>query len=40
MAIDKSRSKKAGQVIDPNMESDLVASKAIKSIEVDGDNGW
>ncbi|MFT5220949.1 MAG: ATP-binding protein involved in chromosome partitioning [Gammaproteobacteria bacterium] len=29
---------KLGQIIDPNMESDLVTSKAVKSIEADGDN--
>lgn len=39
MAIDKSQIEtKLGQVIDPNMETDLVSSKAVKSIEQDGDN--
>ena len=39
MAIDKSQIEtKLGEIQDPNMEADLVASKAIKSIEQDGDN--
>ncbi len=39
MAMDKSQIEtKLGQVIDPNMETDLVSSKAVKSIEQDGDN--
>ncbi len=39
MAIEKSQIEtKLGQVIDPNMETDLVSSKAVKSIEADGDN--
>ena len=39
MAVDKSQIEtKLGQVIDPNMETDLVSSKAVKSIEQDGDN--
>ncbi len=39
MANDKSQIEmKLGQVIDPNMETDLVSSKAVKSIEQDGDN--
>ncbi|MDH3859971.1 MAG: iron-sulfur cluster assembly protein, partial [Gammaproteobacteria bacterium] len=39
MAIDKSQIEtKLGEIQDPNMEADLVASKAVKSIEQDGDN--
>jgi ATP-binding protein involved in chromosome partitioning len=39
MAIDKSQIEtRLGQIIDPNMEADLVASKAVKSITQDGDN--
>jgi len=39
MAVDKSQIEtKLGQVIDPNMETDLVSSKAVKSIEQNGDN--
>ena len=39
MATDKSQIEaKLAQVIDSNMESDLVSSKAVKSIEQDGDN--
>jgi ATP-binding protein involved in chromosome partitioning len=39
MAIDKSQIEtKLGQIVDPNMETDLVSSKAVKSIEQDGDN--
>jgi ATP-binding protein involved in chromosome partitioning len=39
MAMDKSQIEaKLGQVQDPNMETDLVTSKAVKSIEQDGDN--
>ena len=39
MPIDKSQIEaKLGQVIDPNMETDLVTSKAVKSIEQVGDN--
>ncbi len=39
MAIDKSQIEaKLGQIIDPNMETDLVASKAVKSVEQEGDN--
>src|SRR5210317_892358 len=38
MAIDKSQIEaKLGQIIDPNMETDLVSSKAVKSIELVGD---
>ena len=38
MAIDKSEIEaKLGQLIDPNMDSDLMSSKAVKSIEQDGD---
>ncbi len=38
MAIDKSEIEaKLGQLIDPNMDSDLISSKAVKSIEQDGD---
>ncbi len=38
MAIDKSQIEaKLGQIIDPNSESDLVSSKAVKSIELEGD---
>ena len=40
MAIEKSDIEaKLGTVIDPNMETDLVSSKSVKSIEADGD-GW
>ena len=39
MAIDKSQIEaKLAQVVDPNVETDLVASKAVKSVEQDGDN--
>jgi len=39
MAISKSDiEQKLGQVIDPHMETDLVSSKSVKSIEQDGDN--
>ena len=39
MAISKSDIESAlGQLHDPNMEADLVSSKAVKSIEADGDN--
>ena len=39
MAIDKSQIEtKLGEIIDPNMETDLVESKAIRSIEQEGDN--
>ena len=39
MAINKSEIEaKLGQVIDPNMESDLVSSKAVKSVEAVGEN--
>ena len=39
MALEKSDIEaKLAQCIDPNMDSDLVASKAVKSIEADGDN--
>jgi ATP-binding protein involved in chromosome partitioning len=39
MAIDKAQIEaKLAQVIDPNMEADLVASKAVKSVEQDGNN--
>ena len=39
MAIDKSQIEtKLAQVIDPNMEADLVASKAVKSVAQDGEN--
>ena len=38
MAIEKSDIEaKLGTVIDPNMETDLVSSKSVKSIEADGD---
>jgi ATP-binding protein involved in chromosome partitioning len=38
MAIDKAQIEaKLGQIIDPNMEADLVSSKAVKSIELVGD---
>ena len=38
MAIDKAQIEaQLGQIIDPNMESDLVSSKAVKSIELVGD---
>jgi len=38
MAIDKSQIEaKLGQIIDPNMETDLVTSKAVKSIDLVGD---
>ncbi|MCP4874598.1 MAG: iron-sulfur cluster carrier protein ApbC [Gammaproteobacteria bacterium] len=38
MAIDKSQIEmKLGQIIDPNMEADLITSKAVKSVEQDGD---
>ncbi len=40
MAIDKAQiESKLQQVIDPNMDTDLVSSKSVKSIEQDGD-GW
>jgi ATP-binding protein involved in chromosome partitioning len=40
LAIDKSQiEKRLGEIIDPNMETDLVSSKTVKSIEQDGD-GW
>jgi ATP-binding protein involved in chromosome partitioning len=40
MAIEKSDIEaKLAQFIDPNMETDLVSSKSVKSIEADGD-GW
>ncbi|TNF88382.1 MAG: DUF59 domain-containing protein, partial [Gammaproteobacteria bacterium] len=39
MATDKSQIEaKLGQIIDPNMESDLISNKSVKSIEQDGDN--
>ena len=39
MAISKSDiEQKLGQIIDPNMETDLVSSKSVKAIEQDGDN--
>jgi ATP-binding protein involved in chromosome partitioning len=39
MAIDKSQIEAVlGGIVDPNMESDLVSSKAVKSIEQDGAN--
>jgi ATP-binding protein involved in chromosome partitioning len=39
MATDKSQIEAIlGQIIDPNTETDLVGGKAIKSIELDGDN--
>jgi len=39
MAIDKSQIEtKLGEIQDPYMETDLIASKALKSIEQDGDN--
>ena len=39
MAIDKSQIEAVlGEIVDPNMESDLVSSKAVKSIEQDGNN--
>jgi len=39
MAIDKSQIKaKLGQIIDPNTETDLVSGKAVKSIELKGDD--
>ena len=39
MAIEKSQIEaKLGQIIDPNMETDLISSKAVKAIEQDGDN--
>jgi ATP-binding protein involved in chromosome partitioning len=39
MAIDKSQiEKRLGEIIDPNMEADLVSSKAVKSVEQDGDD--
>jgi ATP-binding protein involved in chromosome partitioning len=38
MAIDKAQIEaKLGQIIDPNMEADLVSSRAVKSIELVGD---
>ena len=39
MAIDKSQIEaKLGEITDPNMEADLVTSKAVKSVEQEGDN--
>ena len=39
MAIDKAQIEaKLGEVNDPNMETDLVSSKAVKSIELSGDD--
>ena len=39
MAIDKSQIEaKLAQVVDPNMETDLVTSKSVKSVEQNGDN--
>jgi len=38
MAIDKAQIEaRLGQIIDPNMETDLISSKAVKSIDLAGD---